>query len=402
VTVGRRLAWVAAVLAAILLLAAVAVFGSWFVAAGARGGLDATLRFIRYGPTTIDDHRHYPGRRLTASTTPFRFATPAVARMVPAVVETGPGRPRRLEQLLHGTGTIALVIVQKDELAFEWYGTNHGAASPSQLFSVSKSITSVLVGAAIEDGILRSVDQPLVELVPELAGRGFADVTLEHLLTMTSGSDYVEDDHPFGVHVPFNYTSDIERMMLAFAMERDPGTVYRYKSGDTALLSLALSRALAPRTLTDYAQERLWTPLGMEDDGVWSLDREGGLEKAWCCLAATARDLAKIGRLYLEGGIWEGTSVLSSAWIERSVGSGAVLGSLWPAGFAAAGFRGYGYGWWLLSEPEGDYLAQGKDGQFLYVNPLRGTVIVRLGRGQGELTTGAWAWTFRYLAGHVR
>ncbi len=390
--------WLLVVPVAIIVLACAAVFSSWFIVAGPSGGYDAVLRFIRHGSTTIDDFKHYPARYLSASLSPYRFPELPGGRRVPEVVEVKTDGPRRLEDVLSSSETIAFLIVKDDTIRFERYYNDHTAASLSQYFSVSKSITSALIGAAIDEGIISSVDQSVVDFVPELTSRGFDHVSIMHLLTMTSGIDYDEDDNPFGLHVPFNYTSDIERMMLNFRLRVEPGTEWRYKSGDTALLSLILSRALAPKTITAYAQERIWSPLGMEQPGVWSLDRDDGLEEAWCCLAGTARDLAKLGRLYLLRGKWDGKRILSADWIERSVWSGAVDDALWPADFSAAGFQGYGYSWWILSRDEGDYLAQGKDGQFLYVNPTQRTIIVRLGRSTGDLRISQWVSVFRYLS----
>ena len=397
-SITRRAAWIAAALVGIVALAILAVFVRWVVVAGPQGAFDAALRLARHGTTTIDDFRHYPARRLTPSATPFRFPERTADRSVPEVVEIAGIGPSRLDDVLAASGTIAFLVVKDDAIAYEHYDGGHTAASPSQFFSVTKSITSALVGAAIDDGILGSIDQPVVDLVPEYAGRGFDGVTLGHLLSMTSGIDYVESDNPFDLHVPFNYTSDIERMMLAFRMAGEPGAEFQYASGDVGLMSLVLSRALAPETLTAYAQRRLWSPLGMEHEGVWSLDREDGLEKAWCCLAGTARDLAKIGRLYLAGGAWNGEQVLSQGWIERSVARGGVADAGWPADFAAAGFRNFGTLWWLLTEEEGDFLAQGKDGQFLYVNPAQNAIVVRLGRSSGDLWTSQWVSLFRDVA----
>ncbi len=390
-----------AIVVTVIALSFVIVFARWVSVAGSHGALDAMSRLLRHGTTKIDDFKRYPARHLSASESPYRFAEQANGWRVPEVVELGADRQARLEDVLSASETIAFLIVKDDTLLFERYDGGHTAASLSQYFSVSKSVTSVLIGAAIDDGIIRSIDQPVVDFIPEFAGRGFERMTIRHLITMTSGIGYVENDNPFGLHVPFNYTSDIERMMLGFRMQGEPGMEYRYKSGDTALLSLILNRALAPKTITAYAQERLWSPLGMEHDGVWSLDRDDGLEKVWCCLAGTARDLAKIGRLYLAEGEWDGKRILSAEWIERSVWLEAVDDAVWPADFRAAGFWSYGYSWWLLSQVEGDYLAQGKDGQFLYVNPTRGTIIVRLGRSTGDLRTSQWVSMFRFLSREI-
>jgi CubicO group peptidase (beta-lactamase class C family) len=394
----KRAAWLTATLLAVIVLACMAVFTRWFMVAGPQGGYDATLRFIRHGVTKIDDFKHYPARFLTAGQPPYRFAERVNDWRTPEVVDIGADERKGLEDVLSASQTVAFLIVKDDTILLERYDGGYAADSPSQYFSVSKSITSVLIGAAIDDGLIGSIDQRVVDFVPEFVGRGFERLTIGHLITMTSGIDYVENDNPFGLHVPFNYTSDIERMMLDFRMRGEPGTEYRYKSGDTALLSLILKRALAPTSITAYAQERLWSPLGMEHDGVWSLDRDDGLEKVWCCLAGTARDLAKIGRLYLARGEWDGKRIVSAEWIERSVLSGAVDEPVWPENFRAAGFWSYGYSWWLLSKDEGDYLAQGKGGQFLYVNPTRRTIIVRLGRSTGYLRTSQWVSMFRFLA----
>lgn len=394
----RLAGWIVAAGLGIFVLGFVAIFARWFMVAGLQGGFDAVQRFVRHGSTTIDDFTLYPARHLTPSRSPFQFAEGADARLVPDLVEIAGAERRRLADTLSDSETIAFLIINDDTILYEHYDGGHTAESLSQYFSVTKSVTSALIGAAVDDRIIRSSEQQVVDFVPEFVGRGFDRLTIGHLLNMTSGIDYVESDNPFGLHVPFNYTSDIERMMLDFRMAGEPGDEFQYKSGDVGLLSLVLSRALAPRTITAYAQERLWTPLGMEFEGVWSVDRESGLEKAWCCLAGTARDLAKIGRLYLEHGEWNGARVLSASWVDRSVREGRVDASVWPASFGAAGFRGYGNWWWLLTKDEGDYLAQGKDGQFLYVNPTRDTIIVRLGRSAGGLRTSQWVSLFRYLA----
>ena len=316
---------------------------------------------------------------------------------LPELVEVGEGPQLGLEEVLYGNDTIAFLVVKGDELVYERYYQCHSSESLSQAFSANKSITSALVGMAIQDGYLHSVEQRVTDWVPELLGRGFENVTLEHLLTMRSGSTYVENDNPFGVHVLFNYTPDLEKMILDFRTAAEPGQGFKYKSGDTALLALALSRALAPQTISGYLQERIWDPLGMEHDAVWTVDRDEGLEKSWCCLAATARDFAKLGRLYLRRGEWNGQQILPSEWIERST-RGAFASEVWDEDFRAAGLQNYGYSWWLASDEEGDYLALGKDGQYIYVNPAADTLIVRLGWSQGDLPTSQWLRLFQFLS----
>ncbi|MBW7882981.1 MAG: serine hydrolase [Caldilineaceae bacterium] len=356
-------------------------------------------RILRYGDTDIDDFSHYPGRRLQATTSPFRFELDVNALQVPASVLRDFGADGQLEEILRSNDSIAFLVIKNDTILYERYFQGHTAAARSQSFSMAKSYTSALIGMAIDDGYLEGVDQRVTQYVPELADRGFGEVTIEHLLTMMSGSNYVEDDNPFAEHVILNYTPALEQEILKIAMETEPGTRFRYKSGDNALLALVLDRALGEETITGYTQRRFWNPLGMEQDGVWTIDHEGdGLEKTWCCLAASARDFAKLGRLYLRQGEWNGQQLLSPDWIQRSTQAGAVPEEEWPDDFRVAGFHNYGYQWWLGSREESDYLALGKDGQFLYVNPLRDVVIVRLGWSSGALRAGQWLSLFQTLA----
>lgn len=398
----KTLRWVVAGMLLLVLLTVAAVIVRWMMVAGPKAGLIALKRLVQHGTTTIDDFKLYPARRLHASNTPYHFDQDANGVPPPQEIMLTDGSLQSLEEVLLASDTIAFLMIKEDAIVFERYYQGHTPTSLSQIFSVSKSIFSVLVGMAIDDGFIRSVDQPVIEWVPELAGRGFDSVTLKHLLTMTSGMAYMENDNPFGLHVPLNYTSDLEKMILEFRAHEAYRGKFEYKSGDTALLTLVLQRALAPKAITEYAQERLWTPLGMESKGIWTVDQDEGLEKSWCCLAATARDLAKIGRLYREGGRWEGRQLLSPQWIEASTRQGAIDMSAWPADFAAIGLWNYGYYWWLASPDEGDYLALGKDGQYLYVNPLRQVIIVRLGRSSGGLRTGQWLSIFTTLAREIK
>ncbi len=306
-----------------------------------------------------------------------------------------------LENIAAANDSIALLIIHDDTLVFERYFNGHTSTSLSQGFSVTKSLFSLLIGAAIDDGYLQGMHQPITDFVPELANRGFADVTLNHLLSMRSGSNYAENDNSFGGHVILNFTPDLESRILEFQVEDRPGAKFRYKSGDNALLALALDRALGEETITSYMERRIWLPLGMQNRGVWTTDREGGLEKTWCCLAASAVDFAKIGRLLLNEGVWNGNRIVSAEWVSASTHVNQVPGPAWPASFSAAGWRGYAYQWWLASESEGDYFAMGKDGQYLYVNPRRNTIIVRLGWGTGNLNSSEWIKLFRAIASEL-
>lgn len=386
----KRLAWILGLAAGLVVI----IMAVWTVIAGPI----TVFRIIRYGDTDIDDFTHYPGRRLRPSETPFLFEESDIAFQVPPSLLADYGDEGDLGQFLEANNSIAFLVIRDDVILYERYFQGHSASSLSQLFSVSKSFTSVLVGTAIDDGYIESDEQAITDFVPELQEAGFASVKIHHLLTMMSGSSYVESDNPFGEHVIFNYTPRLRSRILESEMKETPGEVFRYKSGDNALLALALDRALGGETITEYTQRRVWEPLGMEHKGVWSLDHaDDGLEKTWCCLAASARDIAKIGRLYLQEGVWEDQQILSSDWIARST-QAQVPGAAWPGRYEDVGWSNYGYHWWLASEAEGDVFALGKDGQFLYLHPGRDLIIVRLGWSTGNLGSSEWIALFQRIA----
>lgn len=380
-----------AVAIGVLALVVISIIATWMWRGGVEGGLIAAARLLQHGPTTVYDYALYPARELRPSERPAPFAMTTATAAPPPSFDAGGGRRVALSDLVAETPTFALLVIKDDAIVYEAYATGRSPSDVSQLFSVSKSILATLIGMAIDDGLITSIDQPVTDFVPELAEHGFTKVTLRQLIDMTSPLDYEENDNPFGLHVLMNYTSRLEDLILRFRLREDAAPAFRYKSGDAALLSLAMQRALGPTALADYAQKRLWSPLGMEHRGVWSLDRAGGMEKAWCCIAATARDLAKLGRLHLHRGASGSQRLLSAAWIEASM----------PEPPAAGGTpRRYAHGWWPASPLGSDCMASGKDGQYLYIAPAHNALVVRLGESRGGLDTARWITLFQQLAAH--
>jgi CubicO group peptidase (beta-lactamase class C family) len=372
-----------------LLLVIVGLFVLILVVWSVAIGPVAAYRVFTHGTTTVWDHLEYPGRELSPSSSPQPWPVAADSPIPPAVLVDG--TRFALAALLADTESLALVVVHDGDLLYEWYAADHGPDRPSMVFSVTKSIFSLLIGAAVDDGLIGSVDDSVTLYVPELRDAGFDAVSLRDLLRMDSGLDYVESDNPFGKHVKFNYTDDLTSDILALRLRDAPDASFRYKSGDYALLALALDRALGEATITGYLQERLWESLGMETGGVWSTDTEDGLERNWCCLAMTARDLARFGQLALDDGLWEGERLVSSQWLQASY-QPAYEADRWPLDYAESPLVSYGYGWWLTGDA---WVALGKDGQYLYIDPARDTVIVRLGESQGDI---GWVDILRQVA----
>jgi CubicO group peptidase (beta-lactamase class C family) len=201
---------------------------------------DTVFRIIRYNLSGIDDYKIFPNRHLQASQTPFHFIEGSDQSRVPQMITFGAGRVIPLDELLTSNDTVAILIIKNDTILLERYDDGYRNSSPSFSFSMAKSFLSILIGCAIDDGYIQSVDQPVTDFVPELAKSGYEHVAIKHLLQMTSGMDYVENDNPFGIHPRFYYTSNLESEIVKLKLAEEPGQRFVYKSGDNALLGLIL------------------------------------------------------------------------------------------------------------------------------------------------------------------
>lgn len=341
---------------------------------------------------------NFPVRILRASPEPRPYdATPseeATARIATALGVTD------LDELLADTDSQALLVIEGDTLVVEHYA--NGAERDTMLtsFSVAKSFDSTLIGIAIDEGLIGSVDDPIVDHLPELAervddGPRLADITIADLLSMASGLEYRENrwalfngDDPITTYHPDQRKMAIE---AATRIEDEPGRYFRYNKYHPQLLGMILERA-AGMTVTEYTRTRLWDPLGMEYDGQWTLDSDDdGFEKMEAGLNARAIDFAKLGSLVLAGGEWNGRRIVSADWIEAA--TGPTPERLDPERYRddfgrwihRDGTGWYGWFWYGRARPGAapDVFAEGDHGQFIYVCPATDTVIVRLGTGYG-------------------
>lgn len=246
------------------LLSLIAAGAIWWIVSA---GLMTVYRTVVYNFSSIDDYLLFPQRRLTAAPHPFRFRAGGSAGNAPLPVSFGRRHDVPLSELLPATDTTAFLVVYNDLIVCERYDNGYDRATLSLSFSMAKSVLSILVGCAMADGYLQSVAQPVTDVGPELKAKGFAAVTLKHLLHMTSGMDYAENEWPFGVHARFSYTNRLAQEILDLRLREPPGTPFTYKSGDAYLLTLALRRALGRTSITAYTQERLWPPWGWRPRG---------------------------------------------------------------------------------------------------------------------------------------
>lgn len=343
-------------------------------------------RFVYNNFSDITDYGIFPSRPLKKSEQPFHFPI-ATNPGIPEVKDIFPGMSwKDWSQALEESNTVAFLIIRNDSICLEQYANEYEASSTIASFSMAKSFISVLIGMAIEDGWIQSEEDLVVRYIPELKDNGFEHVTIRHLLQMTSGLDFNESYYsPFSEAADFYYGTRLRQAILNLKLKSPPGIQFEYTSGNTQLLGLVLERALQDKTVTQYLQEKIWTPLQMEYDASWSIDRkEGGIEKTFCCINARARDFAKLGRLLVRHGQWNEQVIIPPAWMSKIEGTDT----------REAGSVTYQYQFWKGSLGM-DYMARGHLGQFIYVHPELALVIVRLGKDQGDVV---WQQVFERIA----
>jgi len=273
------------------------------------------------------------------------------------------------------------LILHNDQIVLEKYF--HGAVQNSRFLSqsLSKSIVSILIGAAIEDGAIKSIDDPVVKYLPYLLGSGYRNVTVKNLLQMSSGVNYSEDyrDPKSGAALigaalltgnpSFkNYAQSIQPTNIP------PSTKFEYQSVNTQVLGLLLEKVTGKR-LNEYAQEKLWSKIGAQSDAFFYESKKQPDTCAFACFNATVRDYARVGLMMLQGGTLGETRVVSREWVHNSTTPDAPY--LKPKPDGSEGGYGYAYQWWVPPGNEDVFMAQGIYGQCIYVNPARRVVIVQ-------------------------
>lgn len=274
----------------------------------------------------------------------------------------------------------AFVVIKNGELIFEEYYNGFDENSITNSFSVAKSFVSLMIGKAIEEGHIASVQDPVSKYLPEFAEGDKAKITIEHVLTMSSGLSWSESGgNPLSDNARGYYGWDLREHIAGLEAIEEPGKEFKYLSGNTQVLGLILEKVTG-KTLAEYASETLWKPLNAEHESLWNLDDEGGMEKAFCCYYATARDYARIGQLVLNGGKWNGQQVIDADYLAKAIAPTDL-----PHYESKQQNKNYGYQWWSGTHRGIDFTyARGIKGQYIIVVPERKAVIVRTGRTRGS------------------
>ncbi|HEX4339141.1 MAG TPA: serine hydrolase [Polyangiaceae bacterium] len=334
-------------------------------------------RLFYFNDPNLDAPSYFDERVVRASTTPAPFVKGPEAKLELTPKERA--RYRTFDEFLESQGTRAFVVVHDDAVVYERYFAGVTASTELPSFSMSKTYAATLLARAVSDGLLPSMDAKLVTYVPELAAKpGYRDITLDELLRMTSGIDFDETTIAGPL---FYYTTDLRRMMHGYDVAWRPGTHYLYGSLNVQLLWEVLHRRLGDETVTHYFERQVWGPLGATHAASWSLDSDtSGIEKFSGGFNSTARDHARIGLLYLHGGLANGRRILPEEWVTRSLTPDPVAGLV----HTTDDWVRRGRYQWFLTRNGRAFFAKGYEGQYIFVVPAKHAVFVRFGEGYGE------------------
>lgn len=311
-------------------------------------------RVVRYGNAGIDDYRTFPQDTIHKGCPSFIFAeTPHEERLfdtLPAF--RAYGEMRTIQEALETEKrklSCGILLIRNDSVIYEYYQGDIKRDAVSTVFSISKSLTALLCGIAIDEGYIKSVSDPVTDYLPELrdADPHFSKLTIEHLLDMRAGLKFKENYgfNPFSAMARLHYGRNMLRQMKHLKFKEEPGASFEYNSMATAILGIVIERAVG-RSYADYMSEKLWQPLGMEHDAFISVNSiNKRYPRAYAGISATVRDLAKVGRLYLNGGNIGGRQIVDSTWIETTLSTKRAHNN------TGNSVRGYSYSWWRNRRP---------------------------------------------------
>jgi CubicO group peptidase (beta-lactamase class C family) len=285
--------------------------------------------------------------------------------------------------------SVAFVVIKNDSILHEQYWDGFDKKSHTNSFSMAKSIIALLIGVAIEDGKITSVDDPVAKYLPAFKEMETTPnkVTIRHLLTMSSGINFDEDYvNPLAYPAEAYYGNDLRALTFKtkYRAVDEPGKVFKYHSGDSQLLAFIIEAATG-KHVGDYASEKLWSKIGTVNDAWWNLDHKNGNEKSFCCFNSNAPDFARVGSLILHNGKWNGKQIIDSAYVVQTTTVANLTNNE-----TQKPITNYGFQWWLLPEYKGHKIVymRGILGQYVVIIPDMNLVLCRLGHTRSKRKVG--------------
>lgn len=346
-----------------------------------------TGRWVAWKSSGVDDYLLFPFETIERPASTFYFEKSDQDFPISDINYefNGQAQNANLEALLEETGTSAFIVIQGDVVLYEKYFNGYQRDSIVTSFSIAKSLTSLLVGMAIEDGYIQSLDDSVTQYIPELSqvDPAYQEITLQHLLSMKSGIAFKDTDIPWHDKSRAYYHPYLRQVVTQLPIEESPGTTFVYNSFNPIILGIILEKATG-QSVADYFESRFWMRLGAEYDASWSLDsEEDGLAKMESGFNARAIDYAKIGRLVLNQGEWDGSQIISAEWVNNStkIESTNLVPRIGENVY-------YQNGWWVIGPTAKDkytVFGWGHLGQYLFLFPDEDMMVLRFGKEIGRV-----------------
>jgi CubicO group peptidase (beta-lactamase class C family) len=323
-----------------------------------------------------NDYKLFAQRRISNGHEVFHFRRPPIPNQIGSTLGVNNrdfnAVSIKLDSFISLHKTNSFLIIRNDTILYEKYKNNHYDTSLVSSFSMAKPFISTLIGIAIDEGKINSVDDRIIDYLNEFQHKnGWEKIKIKHLLKHTSGINFSDRILKLNSdNLKFYWGKDIRKEISKAKLETDPGAKFKYSSINTQLLGLILER-VTKQSISQNLEQKIWKPLQMESPAYWSLDNQGelGMEKAFCCLQARAIDFAKLGKLYCNGGIYNGKQILSKEWIKYSI----------QPDFSENNKYFYNNNWGIGPLKYGSFYAVGLYGQYLYIYPEKNIIIVRFG-----------------------
>ncbi|WP_090880266.1 serine hydrolase domain-containing protein [Pedobacter rhizosphaerae] len=359
------------------------------------------LRVLRYRTPNAVTYKIFPQTVVKHSDTAFQFKKASKMRVDLDSLQVLNGRNGSIpfDDYFEQGDLTAFMVIRNDSIIYQKFAKGYSDSTLTTIFSGAKSMISILIGQALADGNIKSLDDKVLQYIPELKSNpAFDNISIKNLLDMKSGLEFKDAFGGilkafFSDEAKYYYTHDMKAELMDVKLVNRPGTVWKYKSIDPILLGWVLEKATG-KTVAQYFEEKLWLKIGTQYYASWGLDHPGGLANVASRFQVTAIDLAKIGRLFLNRGQYNGQQIIPESWVDQSVS----IGTEKPASAKGWQKSAHHYLWWIPQQGDkGDYAAEGMLGQRLYIDPKTNTIIVQFARhGAGNYP---YRKISRYLAG---
>ena len=358
-------------------------------------------RYMRYVfcnkfKQTIDDYHYFPYKTIDRSENIFKFKMEKTPDLFKTIKYNIKGKPKtsKFDEFMASSKTTSFIVIKDDKILYENYFNGYSRDSISRFFSITKSITSALTGIAIDEGLIKSINEPIGQYIPEFSGQKIGSLTIKNLLEMDSGIKYKEGIFPWTDDAKQYFTPDVKNLALNLNIKDKIGEFFHYNDYHLHILAIILER-VTNNSIKSFLEEKIWKQIGTEYSALLTVDSMvNGFEHMESGLCARAIDLAKFGRLFLNKGNWEGKQIISQKWVNESTSADNTNNSPgffkhynkhpWGLWFNS-GKAYYKYLWWgyKIDDQKYDYFAMGTGGQIIYISPRKNSIAVRLGNEWG-------------------